>query len=73
MLLGEMAVVPEPRIEKECERFFDLHQTENGAFSYDSKIRSENQHDEPYLTGNMIRALLALGYGKDPRARKAIE
>ncbi|HVH14897.1 MAG TPA: hypothetical protein VNA15_04165 [Candidatus Angelobacter sp.] len=26
MLLGEMAVVPDPRIKRECERFLDLHQ-----------------------------------------------
>jgi hypothetical protein len=73
MLLGEMAVPSDPRIEKECDRFFNLHQTDNGAFSYDSKLRAKIQHDEPCLTGNMIRTLLVLGYGKDPRVRRAID
>ena len=73
MLLGEMAVLPNPRIKKECERFFNLHQTDNGAFSYDSRHREKNQHDDPCLTGNMIRTLIVLGYGKDPRIRRAID
>ena len=73
ILLGEMAVLPDTRIKKECERFFELHQTDNGAFSYDSKLRQKKQHDEPCLTGNMIRSLLVLGYDKDPRVRRAID
>ena len=72
ILLGEMAVLPDARIRKECERFFKLHQTENGAFSYDSRIRAEKQHDEPCLTGNMVRTLLVLGYGEDLRVRRAV-
>ena len=34
MLLGEMAIAPDQRVEKEREWFFDLHQAENGAFTY---------------------------------------
>ena len=73
MLLGEMAVIPDDRVKKECERFLSLHQTQNGAFSYDSTTRTETQHDEPCLTGNMIRTLLVLGYAEDPRVQRAVE
>ncbi len=72
MLLGEMAVSPDARIKRECERFFTLHRTQSGAFSYDSRLRTEKQHDEPCLTGNMIRTLFLLGYGEDPRIQDAI-
>lgn len=41
MLLGEMGIEPDPRVKKECERFFNLHQAENGAFTYRSRLREE--------------------------------
>jgi hypothetical protein len=72
ILLGEMAVVPDSRITKECERFFSLHQGENGSFSYRSKLSGKKHYAEPCLTGNMVRALIVLGYGMDPRVRRAI-
>jgi len=53
ILLGEMAVVPNSRIKKECERFFNLHQAENGAFTYRSKLSGKKPYYEPCLTGNM--------------------
>jgi hypothetical protein len=72
-LLGEMAVVPESRVKKECERFFNLHQAENGSFSYRSNLQGKKHYDEPCLTGNMARTLLALGYREDPRVERAID
>jgi hypothetical protein len=72
-LLGEMALVPDTLVKKECERFFNLHQGEKGSFSYRSKLQGKKHYDEPCLTGNMVRTLLVLGYGKDPRVRRAIE
>jgi squalene-hopene cyclase-like protein len=73
ILLGEMRVPPDPRIEKECERFFNLHQGENGSFSYRSRLGGKTHYAEPCLTGNMVRTLLVLGYDKDPRVRRAID
>jgi hypothetical protein len=73
ILLGEMAVIPDPSIKKECERFFNLHQAENGAFTYRSKLSGKEPYHEPCLTGNMVRTLLVLGYGEDPRVRRAID
>ncbi len=72
MHLGEMAVDPDPRIKKECERFLSLHQSENGAFTYRSKLSGKEPYPEPCLTGNMVRTLLALGYNEDPRVWRAI-
>jgi len=48
-LLGEMAVLPDPRIRKECERFFNLHQGENGSFSYRSRLSGKKHYAEPCL------------------------
>src|SRR5438445_153257 len=50
ILLGEMAVLPDPRIRKECERFLDLHQAQNGSFSYRSRLQRKKHYDEPCLT-----------------------
>jgi len=72
-LLGEMAVLPDPRIRKECERVFNLHQGENGSFSYRSRLSGKKHYAEPCLSGNMVRTLLVLGYDKDPRVRRAID
>jgi hypothetical protein len=68
-----MAVLPDPRIRKECERFLNLHQAENGSFSYRSRLQRKKHYAEPCLTGNMVRTLLALGYDKDPRIQRAID
>ncbi len=77
ILLGEMGMPPDPRIKTACERFFDLHQMDNGAFSWVSnqeKRRGEwKMEEEPCLTGNMIRTLIVFGYGQDPRVKRAIE
>ncbi len=70
ILLGEMAVLPDARIKKECERFLTLHQMENGAFAW--TVRGK-RYAEPCLTGNMIRTLVVFGYGDDSRVQKAID
>jgi len=72
-LLGEMGIEPDPRVKKECERFFNLHQAENGAFTYRSRLSGKKPYYEPCLTGNMVRTLLVLGYDEDPRVRKGID
>lgn len=73
MLLGEMGVPSEPWMKKACERFFSLHQMENGAFSCLSNRSGRRLVEEPCLTGNMIRTLIVFGYGVDPRVRKALD
>lgn len=73
ILLGEMRVAPDVHIKKECERFFSLHQAENGAFTYRSRLAGKEPWHEPCLTGNMVRTLLALGYYEDTRVWKAIQ
>ena len=73
ILLGEMTASPDPRIKKECERFLNLHQAQNGSFSYRSRLQGKKHYDEPCLTGNMVRTLLVLEYDKDPLVRRAID
>ncbi len=76
ILLGEMGMPAEPRIKTACERFFSLHQMDNGAFSWVSnreKRRPWKMEEEPCLTGNMVRTLMVFGYGEDPRVRRAVE
>jgi hypothetical protein len=73
MLLGELAVPPDDRVEAEVERFLDLHQAESGTFSCPTKYDRGKKWDEPCLTGNMIRTFIQLGYGNDRRIKKAIE
>jgi hypothetical protein len=84
MLLGEMGFIPDKEIKQTCEKFFELHQLENGAFTCPSPSDVQNylkkhprakavRWEEPCLTGNMVRTLLVFGYGDDPRVRKAID
>jgi hypothetical protein len=85
-LLGELGAVPDPLIKSEVERFLDLNQLENGAFTCPSPAEVEQcvkrhprskakakRWEEPCLTGNMIRTLLVFGYGEDERVKKAID
>ncbi len=84
MLLGEIGFRPDDGLKKACEKFFELHQLENGAFVCPSPSDVESwkkkhprgksvRWEEPCLTGNMIRTLLVFGYGDDPRLNKAIQ
>ncbi len=73
MLLGEMGFTPDEGVKRACERFLDLHQLDNGAFTCPSRLEEVKKHwEEPCLTGNMVRTLLVLGYREDPRVKKAI-
>src|SRR5437879_9607355 len=82
MLLGEMGFTPDEGVKRACERFLDLHQLDNGAFTCHSPMdvrRYVKRHprakavrwEEPCLTGNMIRTLLVFGYEEDSRGKKA--
>ena len=82
-LLGEMEAPADDRVKAESERFFELHQNDNGAFTCPSPSDMSSwsakhprkkavRWDEPCLTGNMIRTLGKLGYANDPRVKKAI-
>ncbi len=74
MLLAEMGVPPDDRIKAECERFFDLHQVDTGAFACPSKLeRARRRWDEACLTGNMVRTLFKFGYGEDRRVQRAVD
>lgn len=84
MLLGETGFAPDEGVKNACERFFELHQLENGAFTCPSPsdvVTWKRKHprgkavrwEEPCLTGNMIRTLAVFGYGEDPRVKKAIQ
>jgi hypothetical protein len=72
MLLGEMGVPRTPWIESAVEHFLSQHQMEDGAFCCPRLGQLEQVEEEPCLTGNMIRTLLALGYGDDARVKKAL-
>ena len=82
-LLGELEAPADDRIKAESERFLELHQQDNGAFTCPSPTDVKSwaakhprqkavRWDEPCLTGNMIRTLGKLGYNNDPRIKKAI-
>ena len=86
MLLGEMGLAPDEGVKQACERFLEIHQLENGAFTCPSPTDVKRQlakqpraktkavrWEEPCLTGNMIRTLLVLGYDQDRRVKRAIE
>ncbi|HEX4921954.1 MAG TPA: hypothetical protein VFV92_14595, partial [Candidatus Bathyarchaeia archaeon] len=86
MLLGEMGLPPDEGVKQACERFLEIHQLENGAFTCPSPTDVKRQlakqprakakairWEEPCLTGNMIRTLIMFGYADDPRIKKAIK
>jgi hypothetical protein len=62
MLLAEMGVQRTPWIESAIERVFRQHLMEDRSFDH-----------EVCFTGHMLRTLLVLGYGDDPRVRRALE
>ena len=73
ILLGELGVPRTPWIESAVDRVLAQHQMENGAFCWRRLGERGKVDEEPCLTGNMIRTLLALGYGDDRRVRKALD
>jgi hypothetical protein len=73
MVLAEMGVPRTPWIDSAVERFFDQHQMKNGAFDAKSRLEKGKMEEEVCLTGHITRTLLVLGYGDDPRVKKAID
>jgi hypothetical protein len=64
------------RIKKACEFIIETSQDhESGGFSYGSSSVGGGRHSEvvPCLTGNMIWALIRLGFLEDPRIRRGID
>ena len=72
IFLSQLVADPsDERIHKACEFLFDRSQNRStGSFSV-----SSNRGTRPYpcLTGNLVRALLHFGYGKDERWQRAVE
>ena len=63
------------RIKKACESILENSQDhESGGFSYHSASTGGGLHSGviPCLTGNMIWALIRLGFLEDPRVRRGI-
>jgi hypothetical protein len=60
-------------IESAVERFFDQNQMKNGAFDAKSRLEKGKMEEEVCLTGHITRTLTVLGYGDDPRVKKAVD
>ena len=72
MLLGELGAPRTPWIGSGVERTIAQHQMETGAFCWRRLGGRGKAEEEPCLTGNMVRTLLAFGYGEDPRVKDAL-
>lgn len=78
LLLGELRADPEDhRVKSVCEFILNHSQeTEMGGFSYDMSAKTGHGilgGVIPCLTGNMVYALIRLGYLEDPRIQQAID
>ncbi len=78
LLLAELGADPEdPRVKKACEFVLSGSQEpEEGGFSYDRSAKTGSGLYSgviPCLTGNMVYALIKLGYLEDPRVQHAID
>lgn len=78
LLLAELGADPEdPRVKKACEFVLSVSQEpEEGGFSYDRSAKTGSGLYSgviPCLTGNMVYALIKLGYLEDPRVQHAID
>lgn len=77
LLLAELDADPmDERVKKACEFILNNSQVpNNGGFSVDVSKKTGAglpSYVIPCLTGNMVYALIKLGYLKDPRVKKAI-
>ena len=77
LILAEHLVDGEdPRIKRACDFLLEHSQdAESGGFAMHHAAKTGGgRHSEviPCLTGNMVWALLRLGYGKDPRVQRGI-
>ena len=78
LVLGELgADGKDERIKKACEFILENSQdNESGGFSMNTSASTGGgRHSEviPCLTGNMVWALIRLGYLKDPRVQRGID
>lgn len=77
ILLAEMCADPaDERVRKACEFVLDWSQDrESGGFSHVGDGEGGGAHGKVIscLTANMAFSLVRLGYGADPRARKALD
>jgi len=78
LILSEMAADPEDRrVKNACEFILKSSQDpDGGGFSFDRSAKMGTGIPSgvvPCLTGNMVYALIKLGYLEDPRVQRAIE
>ncbi|SCZ81852.1 prenyltransferase/squalene oxidase repeat-containing protein [Acidaminobacter hydrogenoformans] len=78
LLLAELGADPrDARVKKACEFVLSVSQEpEEGGFSYDKSAKTGSGLYSgviPCLTGNMVYALIKLGYLEDPRVQHAID
>lgn len=78
LLLAELCADPENKKIKKAAEFVlsNSFNPESGGFSYDASAKSGGGLFSgviPCLTGNMVFALLRLGFSNDERLKKAIE
>ncbi|MFQ5951342.1 MAG: prenyltransferase/squalene oxidase repeat-containing protein, partial [Candidatus Geothermarchaeales archaeon] len=77
IVLGDLGASGEDvRVKNACEHFLKLHNVAEGGFS-GGPVGTEGPpwKTEPHvcLTGNLVRTLLRLSYGKDSRVRRAVD
>ncbi len=78
LTLSELAPDPnDPRVQKACEFIFEYSQDpEGGGFAYKRSAKTGRGLKSaviPCLTGNMVYALIKLGYVDDERVKQAID
>jgi len=78
LILAELAADPaDPRVARACEFILQHSQDpDSGGFSYRSSAKTGTGLSSgvvPCLTGNMVYALIRLGYLDDERTRRAID
>lgn len=77
IVLAELGATPNELIKEQCEYLFSCSQEkESGGFSYDHSVKEGcglKSGVVPCLTGNLVFALIRLGYLGDPRLQKAID
>lgn len=78
LLLAELGADPkDPGVRRACEFVLAVSQElEEGGFSYDRSAKTGHglySGVVPCLTGNMVYALIKLGYLEDPRVQHAID
>jgi len=78
LILAELVAAGNDRRVRKAGEFIlkNSQEKENGGFSFDRSVKSGGGLPSgvvPCLTGNLVWALLRLGFGSDPRLKRAIE